>query len=66
MAWFCQCCSSCVSHCSMAGAGAYRAPEGICAQGWCPHIAVVMAAVDTQGGTAPGVFHSQEEFWCLR
>lgn len=54
-----------MSHCSVAGAGAYRAPEGIYAQGGCPHVTVVMAAVVTQRGTAPWTFHSQEEFWCL-
>ena len=54
-----------MSHCSVAGAGAYGAPEGIYAQGGCPHVTVVMAAVGTQRGTAPGTFHSQEEFWCL-
>lgn len=37
-----------MSHCSVACAGAYRASEGIYAQGGCPHITVVMAAVVTQ------------------
>lgn len=49
----------------MAGAGSYRAPEGIYARGECPRVAVVMAAVDTQGDMAPGTFHSLEEFWYL-
>lgn len=50
----------------MAGAGADGGPEGVYAQGgWCPRVTVVVAAVDTRTGAAPGIFHSQEEFWCL-